>query len=267
MLLTGDGYEHRYVSRVLYSAFGDSLRGVIVAKPRSATVLRRIARYPRRYSLQQISARALAKTWAVLVRKSARRAAALEKMLFPGGDSAILPATRARHVVPTHNGPECAARLAELRPDIIAVYGTSIIQPRIFCMARRAALNMHTGISPRYRGADCVFWALHNQEPEWIGTTIHLLDEGIDSGPIVAAVRPEWGPNDDEDTLFGKCVMAGAKLYCESIRRALSGDVMGETQRLSEGREYLSIERTLRAELRVNRLIREGLLQRPTDNA
>ena len=41
------------------------------------------------------------------------------------------------------------------------------------------------GISPYYRGTDCNFWALFDNNPHLVGATIHLLSKGLDSGPIL----------------------------------------------------------------------------------
>ena len=41
------------------------------------------------------------------------------------------------------------------------------------------------GVSPYYRGADCNFWALYDNNPHYVGATIHLLSKGLDSGPIL----------------------------------------------------------------------------------
>ena len=41
------------------------------------------------------------------------------------------------------------------------------------------------GISPYYRGTDCNFWALYDNNPHLVGATIHLLSKGLDSGPML----------------------------------------------------------------------------------
>jgi len=41
------------------------------------------------------------------------------------------------------------------------------------------------GVSPYYRGTDCNFWALFDNNPHLVGATIHMLSKGLDSGPIL----------------------------------------------------------------------------------
>jgi methionyl-tRNA formyltransferase len=163
--------------------------------------------------------------------------------------------------VPTHNGPAAVELLQSIAPDIIAVYGTAIIRAPIIRLAGRCILNMHTGISPRYRGADTVFWPLHNAEPEWIGVTIHELTEGVDAGPILQVGRPKITDDDDEDSLFAKCVILGTELYVSAVRAVASGDTASRPQDIGEGREYRFVDRTIWAELRVRRLLARGLLR------
>ena len=148
-----------------------------------------------------------------------------------------------------------------MQPDIIAVYGTAVIRAPVMTTARRAVLNMHTGISPRYRGADTVFWPLYNAEPQWIGTTVHQLDAGIDSGPVLATVRPAIDAADNEDTLFAKCVVVGADAYARLIAAVAAGSATPLLQDLTRGREYRFVDRTVAAERRVRRLLRDGLLR------
>ena len=46
------------------------------------------------------------------------------------------------------------------------------------------------GLSPYYRGSSCNFWALYDNKPEYVGSTIHLLSKGLDSGPMLYHAVP-----------------------------------------------------------------------------
>ena len=41
------------------------------------------------------------------------------------------------------------------------------------------------GVSPFYRGTDCNFWALYDNNPHLVGATMHVLSKGLDSGPML----------------------------------------------------------------------------------
>jgi len=73
-----------------------------------------------------------------------------------------------------------------LKSDVYIVFGSSYIKGELvdFLVSHRA-INIHAGVSPYYRGTDCNFWALSDDNPHLVGTTIHLLSKGLDSGPIL----------------------------------------------------------------------------------
>ena len=264
VLLTGTGPEHRYVARRIADAFPDQLQAIIIAEP-SHPPLARVRTLWRRYSVPQLVSRILARAFRSMTRRDETRARVYEETLFPAGTDSSLPRPDLIRIVPSHNGEDCLRLLGAVNPAVIAVYGTAMIRSRVVAAARTAVLNMHTGLSPRYRGSDTVFWPLHNEEPEWIGVTVHVLDERLDAGPILATARPTIAADDTEDTLFAKCVRVGADHYVQAIGRALHGDVRGHVQELASGREYRFVDRTLSAELRVDRLLRGGLLRRYTE--
>jgi len=261
VILTGEALDHRYVVSVLAQQFPDALKAIVVERP-GQPLLAEIGKLRARYTPAQLWSRVVARSYLAATRKKARREREFARRFFAGNRSEPMPRPDLLRVVPSHNGEECEALLRELRPDVIAVYGTAIIEPRIFSLAGSWALNMHTGICPRYRGCDTVFWPLHNEEPEWIGVTVHVLEEGIDSGPILSTGRPTIEDDDDEDSLFAKCTVEGADLYAEAIRQATAGLARPTSQDVSTGRLYRLVDRTIFAERRVERLLAGGLLSR-----
>lgn len=262
VLLTGTQPQHRYVAREFVNAFGASLAAIVVAEPPKKSFASEIRRNLRRYTFRQILSRLAARVYNRLTQREARRAQSYDENLFPFGNGGRMPGESVLRTVPGHNSEACLALLRDLQPDIIAVYGTNVIREPVMRLARVAIVNMHTGISPRYRGADCVFWPLHNEEPEWIGVTIHRLDAGLDSGAILSIARPDISPTDDEDSLFCKCVVVGSSEYVRIVRALMTGQVRETPQNLSTGREYRFVDRTVKAERRVERLLRDGLLRR-----
>lgn len=150
--------------------------------------------------------------------------------------------------------------LAErLGPDLIAVFGTSLITGPLLSMGRLGIVNLHGGLSPQYRGADCTFWALYNGEPEKVGCTIHFIDQGIDTGNLIAHVSPEVKPGDDELTLFWRAVKESAGIYLELCERLGRGEVFGQNQP-GKGRLYQVKDRGLRHERELERRLRGGML-------
>ena len=73
-----------------------------------------------------------------------------------------------------------------LKSDIYIVLGSSYIKGELIeFLVKKKALNIHAGVVPYYRGNDCNFWALYDNNPNLVGSTIHLLTKGLDSGNIL----------------------------------------------------------------------------------
>ena len=73
-----------------------------------------------------------------------------------------------------------------LKSDIYIVFGSSYIKGNLVdFLVLQKAINVHAGVSPYYRGSDCNFWALYDNNSHLVGSTIHYLSKGLDSGPIL----------------------------------------------------------------------------------
>ncbi len=82
-----------------------------------------------------------------------------------------------------------AERLCNLAPDVLVSIGVpTILPPRILAAPRLAAINVHNGALPRYRGHFATFWEVRNGEGDG-GVSIHLLEKQVDSGAVVASAR------------------------------------------------------------------------------
>ncbi|MBN1490930.1 MAG: methionyl-tRNA formyltransferase, partial [Phycisphaerae bacterium] len=78
-----------------------------------------------------------------------------------------------------------------LQSDVYVVFGASYIRGPLceFLIARRT-YNIHMGVSPYYRGSSTNFWALYDERPQYVGATLHLLTDGLDSGPMLCHALP-----------------------------------------------------------------------------
>ena len=73
-----------------------------------------------------------------------------------------------------------------LKSDLYIFFGSSYIKgPLVNFLIKKKAINIHMGISPYYRGADCNFWAMYDGNSHLVGATIHMLSKGLDSGAIL----------------------------------------------------------------------------------
>jgi methionyl-tRNA formyltransferase len=157
------------------------------------------------------------------------------------------------------NSAETLEIVDRVSPAVIAVFGTSILRPPLLTRGGIGILNLHGGLSPHYRGADCTFWALHNGQPDQVGCTIHFVNAGVDTGAIIAYVQPEVRTGDDELTLFTRGVRDSAEVYAQAIARLLQGEKLGQPQR-EKGHLYQVKDRTFAAERALARRFPGGLI-------
>ena len=83
---------------------------------------------------------------------------------------------------------QCSMNLLSdfLKSDVYVVFGSSYIKGELVdFLVKQKAINIHAGVSPYYRGTDCNFWALYDDNTHLVGTTIHLLSKGLDSGSML----------------------------------------------------------------------------------
>ncbi len=83
------------------------------------------------------------------------------------------------------NDPKVIDHVNKLNPDVIMVCGTRIIKKQIIEGLTAPLLNMHVGITPKYRGVHGGYWALVNKDIENCGVTVHYIDPGIDTGGVI----------------------------------------------------------------------------------
>ena len=89
-----------------------------------------------------------------------------------------------------------------LKSDVYVIFGSSYIKGELVdFLVKQKAINIHAGVSPYYRGTDCNFWALYDNNPHLVGSTIHLLSKGLDSGPILYHAMSDLKINPFEYTM------------------------------------------------------------------
>jgi len=159
------------------------------------------------------------------------------------------------------NTADTRSLIRDLHPDVILVYGTAIVRDETLSLASRLALNLHTGISPHYRGAGGAFWPLYNGELGRLGATIHQCTSDIDGGAIYKVGQSQLEENDDMFSVFARSVKLGADLYVQAVRELLDGRLQGRPQRHELGREYHAVMKGWRHELSVRWRIRRGLIR------
>jgi methionyl-tRNA formyltransferase len=115
------------------------------------------------------------------------------------------------------NNLEFRAQLESIQPDAIVVvaYGR-IIPPWMLALPRLGCINLHGSLLPKYRGAAPIQWAVAMGDA-FTGNTTMLLEEGLDTGPILLQQTIEIAPNQTAVDLFEILARAGAPLVVETL--------------------------------------------------
>jgi methionyl-tRNA formyltransferase len=254
VILTRDGPEHRYVVNTLCAVF--AIERVIVDRRLPTANVRRAMRQGFRHFLSK----AARTTFLKVIGDDEARVRALRRLFGRKGEAFDTPDKI--DSVDGINSSKALALLKQVDPDVILIYGTSMVKDAVLGLSRDMCFNMHTGISPYYRGTACAFWPIVNGEFEMLGATIHECTSRIDGGSMFELVRATYEAGDDLHTLFGRTVIAGAEAYIRVVERYLSGTLEGTPQDLTLGREYrgsdLTIGPELVARLRLARMRRKA---------
>ena len=117
------------------------------------------------------------------------------------------------------------AQLAELKPDVIIVAAFGLLLPRfVLELSPHGCINVHASLLPKYRGAAPIPAAILNGEPE-TGITLMRMDEGLDTGPMIAQARVPIETDDTTGTLTRKLAELGAQLMAKTLPRWIAGEI------------------------------------------
>jgi hypothetical protein len=127
------------------------------------------------------------------------------------------------HRIPSVNDPAARTLLRRLAPAVVVVNGTRIIAPETLAAVAAPFINTHAGITPFCRGVHGAYWALAEGRPDLVGTTVHLVDAGIDTGEVLAQATFRPGPEDSFATYPLLHTAFGIPLLLEAVAGALEG--------------------------------------------
>ena len=113
--------------------------------------------------------------------------------------------------------PEVDGQLRELRPEaqVVVAYG-QILPRRVIDIAPLGTVNVHGSLLPRWRGAAPIQWAIASGDTR-TGVTTMLIDEGLDTGPILDAVETGIEPEERAPELESRLSVLGAELLCRTL--------------------------------------------------
>ncbi|MDQ6945384.1 MAG: formyl transferase [Actinomycetota bacterium] len=217
VLLCSDNPASRIIFHALQDRFGQV--SVIQEEPVPQTVLlrRRAARLGPVKVAGQVLFRAAVVPWLTL--RGRDRVAEIKRQLQLDDR----PMVEVEHVS-SMNDTGARERLASIHPVITVVCGTRILSRETLAALNGPVVNFHAGITPLYRGVHGGYWALVDGHRDLVGSTIHRIDPGIDTGEVIAQATFDVTPADSFVTYPYLHVAAALGPLADVVRRALDGD-------------------------------------------
>lgn len=134
--------------------------------------------------------------------------------------------------VESANHKRVASLLKKLEPQAVVVNGTRILSKKLLAAVDAPFINTHMGMTPAYRGVHGGYWALANDDREHCGVTVHLVDEGVDTGGVLYQARIEPEEEDNFATYPVLQLAAALPLMKAALNDAAEGKLV---PRMGEG--------------------------------
>jgi formyl transferase-like protein len=217
--------RHRLTSYLIQELARDGMLAAVVYEHRFGTLRDRL-RYLRRNARREGRVHTLDvlayESYDRLFRRNefARAADALLPLDLP---EPSLVSGALEHHVTNLNAPASRALLAGLAPDLLVSHACGILESHTVGLARVAAVNIHCGVLPQYRGHASTFWAMYRRDVGNIGVTVHLLAQVVDTGLPVGIARVAMGPADDDITMWFRAFREGVRIVKELAAAVRAG--------------------------------------------
>lgn len=142
-------------------------------------------------------------------------------------------------------------------PRLVIVYGTGLVRSQVLEAVDCAVLNLHTGLSPWYRGVACHLWPLVDRRADLIGVTVHDCVAQLDAGGVLGTDVVPLQPGDTVHDVFARQVLVGAELLATLAVAEFQSPQPRIPQDLTLGREYRGVDLGIRAEISARRGLAE----------
>jgi folate-dependent phosphoribosylglycinamide formyltransferase PurN len=218
VMLAGEDVTSWIVYNRLATVFGPFPALVEKHLPRRVLIRNRMRKLGIARTLSQVAFVFLIRPW--LKRGSQARIADICRA---HGLEASAPAAHYIRHIDSVNSAACKEALKIIAPKVVVVNGTRIIKGDVLKATPAVFLNIHQGITPQYRGSHGSYWALYNDDVENCGVTVHVVDEGIDTGGVVARAHADPTPGDNFVTYPYLQTAAALPGLVAAITAALAG--------------------------------------------
>ena len=157
----------------------------------------------------------------------------LQKLCEQNG--AVYKVTRDFHSI------ESLKFIESANPALVAFTGGGIIRESLMKSSGLGVLNCHMGILPKYRGMDCSYWCALNRDYKNVGFTVHLMDAGVDTGPIAHRHYIDVHKLRDIDEAVFHIEYKMAPAMADVIEQSMEGIQHFKRQDINEGQQYYTM--------------------------
>ncbi len=160
----------------------------------------------------------------IIAKPQARRAAARQQAIMRehGASDTAIPDDRTR-ACGSVNSEDCWKAVQSLAPKVVVINGTRILSAKTINALGVPVLNTHVGITPMYRGVHGAYWALVQEDQAHCGVTVHMVDEGIDTGAVLYQTTIAPTKADNFSTYPTLQMAAGAALMVKAVGEVIAG--------------------------------------------
>jgi len=137
--------------------------------------------------------------------------------------------------------------IGRIKTDLVIFTGGGIIRKSLLEISKFGVINCHMGILPYYRGMDSTSWAYLHNDSKNVGCTTHIMDNGIDTGPILAKYFVDLPRNTSPDEIDSSIEYLMASSIVNSTVELLNGKIEPKTQKSSDGRQFFAMDLTLKS--------------------
>ncbi len=123
------------------------------------------------------------------------------------------------------NSSEAFEKITAVDPDLIVLFGTSIIKDPLLKEFDGRIINLHLGLSPYYRGSATNLYPYLFEEPECVGATIHLATPNVDKGDILHQLRPEINGQESLHDIGNTTILKAGQILPKILKKYKSGEI------------------------------------------
>jgi methionyl-tRNA formyltransferase len=161
-----------------------------------------------------------------------------EREVLLGASPNGLPELAPTRFFDSLNNEEAVESLRAITPEVILVFGTGKLAPRVLQVPTVACLNLHGGNPEHYRGLDTHLWAIYHNDFANLVTTLHYLDPGLDTGDIVFQTQLRLTPGLGLHQLRSLNTKACVQLSVLALTSLETTDELPSRKQTERGRYY-----------------------------